>query len=291
MPNREDRIVTTQSPGNSSQKALWFIESHFADALTLDDIAGIAGVSRFQMSRAFVAATGLPITRYLRARRLSEAARALAQGETDILSVALEAGYGSHEAFTRAFREQFGSTPEAVRAQGNLQDIALMEPISMDHTFTEIEAPRFENSQPLLIAGLGQRYDVETSAGIPAQWQRFMPWLETRIPAQLGKVAYGVACNFDDTGNFEYICGVEVSSFSGLPADWSRLRIPEQRYAVFTHRDHVSTIRRTLNTIWNKWLPEAGLEAADAPCIERYDENFDSRTGTGGLEIWVAVKD
>ena len=217
--------VTTESAGNSSQKALWFIESHFADALTLDDIASIAGVSRFQMSRAFAAATGLPITRYLRARRLSEAARALSLGAADILTVALDAGYGSHEAFTRAFREQFGTTPEAVRAQGHLENIALMEPIKMDQTFTELEAPRFENSKPMLIAGIGQRYDVETSAGIPAQWQRFMPYFETGVAGQIGKVAYGVACNFDDAGNFEYISGVEVSSFSGLPADWSNLRI------------------------------------------------------------------
>jgi AraC family transcriptional regulator len=290
MPSGELVTVTTESAGNSSQKALWFIESHFADALTLDDIASIAGVSRFQMSRAFAAATGLPITRYLRARRLSEAARALSLGAADILTVALDAGYGSHEAFTRAFREQFGTTPEAVRAQGHLENIALMEPIKMDQTFTELEAPRFENSKPMLIAGIGQRYDVETSAGIPAQWQRFMPYFETGVAGQIGKVAYGVACNFDDAGNFEYISGVEVSSFSSLPADWSHLRIAEQRYAVFTHRDHISTIRRTLNTIWNKWLPESGFQAADAPCIERYDENFDSRTGMGGLEIWVAVK-
>ena len=71
----------------------------------------------------------------------------------------------------------------------------------------------------------------------------------------------------------------------------SPVRIPEQRYAVFTHRDHISTIRRTVNTIWNHWLPASGLKAADAPNFERYDENFDPLTGNGGLEIWVPVKE
>ncbi len=75
----------------------------------------IAGVSRFHMVRAFAAATGLSVMRYVRARRLSEAARALADGAPDILALALEADYGSHEAFTRAFRDHFGVTPEAVR--------------------------------------------------------------------------------------------------------------------------------------------------------------------------------
>src|SRR5580698_2774858 len=101
---------------NPAQKALWFIESHLADTLTLDDISGVAGVSRFHMVRAFGAATGFSVMRYVRARRLSEAARALAGGAPDILSLALEADYGSHEAFTRAFRDHFGITPETVRA-------------------------------------------------------------------------------------------------------------------------------------------------------------------------------
>ena len=68
------------------------------------------------------------------------------------------------------------------------------------------------------------------------------------------------------------------------------MRIPEQRYAVFSHRDHISTIRRTINTIWSKWLPESAHEAADAPDFERYGEEFDARTGTGGVEIWIPIK-
>src|ERR1700682_2006497 len=75
---------------NPAQKALWYIESHLADELTLDEIAAIAGISRFHMVRAFAAATGLSVMRYVRARRLSEAARALAGGAPDILTVALQ---------------------------------------------------------------------------------------------------------------------------------------------------------------------------------------------------------
>src|SRR6201995_5275922 len=116
----------------SAQKALWFIESHLAEALTLDEVAGIAGVSRFHMVRAFAAATGLPVMRYVRARRLTEAARALAGGAPDILTLALEADYGSHEAFTRAFRDHFGVTPEAVHAATRIDHLNLQEPVIMD---------------------------------------------------------------------------------------------------------------------------------------------------------------
>jgi len=271
-------------------KALWYIESHIAGDITLDEVAEIAGVSRFHMTRAFAAATGHSIMRYVRARRLTEAARMLADGASDILAVALEAGYGSHEAFTRAFREQFGPTPESVRAQRNLDTLQLVEPITMDQTLIEnLPPPRFEPGKRLLLAGLGERYSGDASAAIPSQWQRFLPHFGN-VPGQIGKVAYGACYNFDDLGNFDYLCGVEVSDFSRLPPDMSRVRIPERRYAVFSHAGDVSTIRRTWNTIWSKWQPESPQKPADAPAFERYGENFDSRTGTGDIEIWIPLE-
>ena len=276
---------------NPAQKALWFIESHLADQLSLDDIAGVAGISRFHLVRAFAAATGLSVMRYVRARRLSEAARALANGAPDILTLALEADYGSHEAFTRAFRDHFGVTPETVRSSTRLDKLTLQEAIVMDSTVIDnLQAPRFQTGKAFLVAGIGERYTCDSSAAIPGQWQRFHQSVEN-IPGRIGKVAYGVCCNGDDAGNFDYIAGVEVSDFSDLPGEFSRVRISEQRYAVFTHRDHISTVRRTINTIWNHWLPASGLKAADAPNFERYDENFDPLTGNGGLEIWVPVRD
>jgi AraC family transcriptional regulator len=275
---------------NSIEKALWFIESHFANEITLEDLAKAGGVSRFHMTRAFGAATGLSIMRYVRGRRLAEAAKALSNGAPDILSIALDAGYGSHEAFTRAFRDEFGVTPETIRVRGHLNEIELVAPIKMDETLLiNLEPPRFETGKRLLIAGLGERYTCETSAAIPSQWQRFLPNLG-QIPGQLGRTAYGVCCNSDDAGNFDYVCGVEVKDFSKLPPDWSRVRIPEQSYAVFHQREHISTIRSTWNTIWNKWLPESGFEAMDAPNFESYGDDFDSFTGTGGFEIWIPIK-
>jgi AraC family transcriptional regulator len=276
---------------NPAQKALWFVESHLADPLSLDDIADVAGISRFHLVRAFAVATGFSVMRYVRARRLSEAARALAAGAPDILTLALDADYGSHEAFTRAFRDHFGVTPEAVRAATCLDHLELQEPILMDSTLRDdLHPPRFETGKALLIAGLGERYSCESSAAIPGQWQRFHREIGA-IPDRIGQIAYGVCCNSDDSGNFDYIAGVEVSDYSDLPRGFARVRIPARRYAVFTHREHVSTVRRTVNTIWNHWLPNSGLKAADAPTFERYDEKFDPLTGNGGFEIWVPVED
>src|SRR5580658_9569262 len=175
-------------------KALWYIESHFAEEISLEDIAAACDVSRFHISRAFGLATGRSVMRYVRGRRLTEAARSLSLGAADILSVALDAGYGSHEAFTRAFRDQFGVTPEAVRLRGDLDNLELVESIKMDETMAvPLEEPRREAGGALLIVGSRARYSLETIAGIPAQWQRFGPYIDT-IAARIDGRAYGVCC-------------------------------------------------------------------------------------------------
>jgi AraC family transcriptional regulator len=104
-------------------------------------------------------------------------------------------------------------------------------------------------------------------------------------------VAYGVIYNSDDAGNYDYLCGAAVREFPSEPPEFTRLRVPPQRYAVFEHRGHVSDIDATWKAIWEHGLMEAGLKASDGPAFERYDERFDGRTGQVTVEIWVPVKE
>ena len=274
-----------------TSKALWYIESHLDSDLSLEEVAEVASVSRFHLSRAFAGSTGCSFAGYVRARRLSEAAKALAQGSRDILSVALDAGYGSHEAFTRAFRQYFGLTPEQLRTQAPIENITLQEPIRMDQSTTiPLLSPRLVKGDSMLIFGLGQRCPRVGNPAIPSQWNSFLAHLG-HIDGQIGNVAYGVIYNSDDSGSYDYICGVAVCEFPVHPPEFTRLRIPPQSYAVFEHRDHVSAIASTWKAIWERGLADNGFEVLDGPAFERYDQQFDGRTGLGGLEIWVPVKD
>ncbi|MGO4287090.1 AraC family transcriptional regulator [Bosea sp. TAB14] len=270
--------------------AIWCIESRFASELSLDEIAEVSGVSRFHLCRAFGASTGRSVMRYVRERRLTEAARQLADGAPDILSVALSWGYGSHEAFTRAFREQFGMTPEALRARRDLSILRLSEPLPMQaETSITLPEPRIEQGKPMLIAGLGGSFSVGKVEGIPALWQRFALHIG-HVPGQLGYTTYGVSLNCDDNGNFDYIAGVAVSDFDNLPAEFARTRVPAQIYAIFEHRGHVTAIKQTYEAIWRDWLPKSGRKPADGPTLERMDQRFDPATGNGVLEIWLALQ-
>lgn len=154
----------------------------------------------------------------------------------------------------------------------------------------ELEPPRFENGKALLIAGLRERF--ESIAVIPALWQRAMAY---KIPNRVGRVDYGLCFNcLSGEGDSEYLAGVEVSGFSGLPSELSQVSIPPQRYLVFPHREHVSKLWQTCERI-GKWLPQSGHKVADAgggapEFFERYGEDFDPQTGTGGIEVWIPIK-
>lgn len=273
------------------RKALWYIENHFASDLTLEEVATNAGVSRFYLLRAFGAAIGMSIMQYVRARRLSEAARQLARGSTDILSVALDAGYNSHEAFTRAFRDLFNVTPEAIRRRGSVEQLLLIEAHTMNTApTTKLGEPSIDAKPTLLIVGLSEHYSCEQgSGGIPFQWQRFVNEMP-RIPQQKSTDTYGVVYNTDDAGNMDYLSGVEVREFSQVPREFSSLRIPARKYAVFFHPEHIATIKSSWNYIWNEWLPRSQFQLADAPVLEHYDARFDPQTGAGGVELWVPLQ-
>jgi predicted transcriptional regulator YdeE len=153
----------------------------------------------------------------------------------------------------------------------------------------QLDPPKFENRKDVLIAGPNVTYSFETRSNIPALWNRFAPHIG-KVTGQIGKSSYGVCWNYKPGIGFDYLSGVEVSNTTGLPAEFSHVRLPAARYAVFTHREHVSAIPKTLDAIWKKWLPNSGHEATGAPAFERYTEEFNPHTGMGGTEIWIPIK-
>ena len=275
-----------------TNKILWVIERNLHQTLTLADLAETCGVSRYHLAHAFGEATGQPVMHYLRGRRLTIAAEALASGAPDILCLALDSGYNSHEAFSRAFRAQFGITPEMVRRTATTEDLTMVEPMNYaDNNTTELAPPRFVQSEAFLAVGLAQHHPFKQPHNIPIQWQTFMSTLYPDVPHKRDDAPVGISGGMDDDGNFEYVCASEVSKFSDTPRGLIEMTILAQRYAVFRHEGHVSAIGATYDAIWNKGLPASGAQAADAPCIERHLLTFNPKTGMGGVDIWIPIRD
>ncbi len=184
---------------NVTVKALWYIESHLGSDLSLEArrVWGFPDtICRVHL--APVQVMGSHSTSVV--NELSKAAKALVDGAPDILSVALDARYGSHEAFTRAFKQHFGVTPEQARAQ-RITNLKLQEPTKMPNIAAAHIAPaRIDKRDAMLVFGLSQHYTPKTMSEIPSQWEQFLHHFG-HIPSQADKIAYGVIHNADDAGN------------------------------------------------------------------------------------------
>ncbi len=270
-------------------KALWIMERNSEQPLNLNELAEACGVSRSHLAHAFGSAAGIPAIAYLRSRRLSRAAETLAAGAPDILSVALDSGYGSHEAFTRAFRDQFGLTPEAVRQRGDTGALPLTEALELPKDGGQPTLrPRFQDVGQLLVVGLAAPHVYDNTVGIPGQWQQFMAVCDD-IPDHAEDIPVGVGQVPDEDGEFRYLCGIEVKQLGYIPPGLEAMKIAPARYAVFEHNGHVSGLYDTYRRVWNEALPAAGLIAADAPIIERHNPTFNPATGEGGLTLWIPL--
>jgi AraC family transcriptional regulator len=170
-----------------------------------------------------------------------------------------------------------------------------MSPTRTSTKSTHLEPTRFQTSGQLILAGLRKHYTKATRTQIPQLWHEVGPHFG-KLPAQIGKAGYGVCITTsEDNGEFDYLAAAEVSNVQNLPPNWTHLRIPAQRYAVFPHDGHVSEIATTVKEAFESWEPNSGyvIEAGegDKPdFIEHYGEGYDPATGTGDIEIWLPVK-
>lgn len=159
----------------------------------------------------------------------------------------------------------------------------------MDETVLEhMSDPRIESRSGMSIIGLRRVYENdESAAGIPNQWQEFVQHIDS-IPNQQSGETFGVCRVIDD--GLEYVCGVQVSVDTDVLEGLSKLELTPQTYAVFPHDGHISTIRKTWATIFQKVLPQADFVRANAPDFEWYSADFDPVAGTGQIEIWIPLE-
>jgi AraC family transcriptional regulator len=272
-----------------TNKALFVIERNLTSGLTLASIAENCETSRFHLAHAFGESTGFSVMDYVRARRLTEAARALASGASNILDVALDACYSSHEAFSRAFKAQFGKTPEEVRKEKSVDGLSLVDAFRhMERKHTKINDPRIETTGELLFVGLSEVIAYRDTQKIAGQWQRFMSGPYEEIEHKNPSIPVGVTMQ-DEEGGMSYVCAAEVTRFGRFPRGLTKVTLGPSAYLVFEHQGHVTELDQTYAAIWDEWLPASGRKPADAPGLQRHNPTFDPHTGNGGVTIWIPV--
>lgn len=150
--------------------------------------------------------------------------------------------------------------------------------------------PRIEYRESFLVAGTCERYSFASTDGIPDQWRRF--WVVAAdTPGRIGSRRYGVMLPVPGVADgFDYLSGVKVAGIAGLPGALGHACIPAGPYAVFEHHGHVSGIKAAWQAVCDRWLPDAGLEIAEASILfEQYGADFDPESAESVVTLWVPV--
>jgi AraC family transcriptional regulator len=286
-------------------RVLEHIDRHLDQELDLRALARVAHFSAFHFHRVFFSWTGETLGDYLRRRRLEIAASRLAgQPKLSIFNVAVSVGFGSTEAFARAFKARFGCTASTWRASvaqrrnsgqelRNPGQIGGASITDNDSTVSKGAAMKVKviERKPAQVTYL--RHIGPYGQPLFEFWRRTVyPWMAANN--QLGQPRYGISLD-DPTitaaDKCRYDAGVEVRGKITMPGNSQTTTIPAGQYAVTAFRGTVDQIGRVWEAMLREWLPSSGLQLDARPFLEYYptDASFDSKTGVFTCDIAIPV--
>jgi AraC-like DNA-binding protein/predicted transcriptional regulator YdeE len=239
------------------QKGVDFIEENLARDIASSEVARHAGISHWHFQRMFKAITNETLKTYIRSRRLANALETLLDPNVRILEIAMEAGFESQEAFTRAFKKAFGVTPASYRRRGSR--FQFMRKVRIDaeyltHINTNVSLEPIVYEQPALrLVGLKTHYfgvdSEKNNMGdkLPGLWAAFLARI-AEIPNTVPGLCYGVVRQTQEgTDELEYFACIAVNRVEKLPSDMVEVHLPAARYAQFTHCGQPRELNKTIN--------------------------------------------
>lgn len=271
--------------------SLNYIEEHLTEEIRIEDLARIAFCSSYHYQRMFTYIAGLPLSEYLRRRRMSIAAVELQQSEIKVIDLALKYGYTSPTAFNRAFQSVHGLAPSAVRKPGC--SVKTFPPISFRITVKGVEEMnyRIEKKEAFRIVGLSAPMKSNTEENfsvVPQLWGRAAEegWIG-KLAAMMNAQPMGIlgvsAC-FENE-NWKYF----ISVATDLPAEdpLEEYVVPAFTWAIFSGEGVCpQAIQDLERRIVTEWLPTSGYEYDNGPDIEVYLEPDPSQAR---FEVWIPV--
>lgn len=276
------------------QNALEFIDEHLAEPINVADIAQAAAFSEFHFHRLFPAYVGEPIHQYVRTRRLEKAARILKKDpQTRLLDLALEVGFETHSAFSRAFKQHYGLSPSQLKKDGHLNGRELI-PHFPDHLKKPtIPLRAYITQQPdryLLYRVLHGR-----SSG--SFFADYVPYREfAALQAQSPPNLCGLSSAFPQPpeGLNDPIVPVWYGGvFDAYPTStWSEnCQILEGgRWAVFDYEGAHKFLHQAWNQIYRSWLPNSGRKLRHALPFEMYRRRSQEAGGKHWpTQIWIPI--
>lgn len=285
------------------ESAIEYIEENLTIDIDFSMIAQKAKCSSYHFQRMFSSLVSIPLSEYIRRRRLTLAAIEIQNSDVKIIDIALKYGYNTHSSFTRAFQMIHGVTPSKVRTEG----VTLMAypPLTFQFILKGVEAMKYQiiETQLYKVFGMdvvqtdgwkpekflehadrvienGSHDATNIAAGFPGLAQEMIAKDEWDVR----KIHLLQAIHFwNEAGNKCFMYGWELPE-TGVTEQFTILEIPLTSWVVVTVQldGDRSVIAGCYNDLYVNWFPTSGYEQAPGrPVIEKYDAK--------NAELWMPI--
>ncbi len=275
------------------------VEDHLTDDLDMASVASGLGTTEYHLRRMFSSLAGMPLSEYVRRRRMTVAA-ADVLGEEDLLGIAVRYGYGSTEAFGRAFRSVHGVSPGDVRRDGGplrtQPQIRFRLTVEGNTTMDAriIDRPDFRlvghaARVPLIHEGVNPHIQA-LIASLPVDEHAHLKGLSNTEPAGLLQVSADVDPDYTEGSELTYLHGVAVTDDTHVPDDLDAIEVPAGTWAVFrTEGDYPGALQSAWAATATEWFPSNPWRLRPGPSIVSVlDRSDDFSTAT--CELWLPVE-
>ena len=276
-----------------------YVEGHLTEELDIPATASRLGTTEYHLRRMFSSLAGMPLSEYIRRRRMTVAA-ADVLAESDLLDIAVRYGYGSIEAFNRAFRSVHGTSSGNVRRHGGPLHtqpklrfrLTVEGNTPMDTRITERPAFRLIGHTarvPLIHDGANPHIQAFI-ASLPAAEHARLKQLSDTEPAGLLQVSDDVDPDYTEGRELTYLHGVAVTETTPVPEDLVVLEVPAGTWAVFhAEGEYPSVLQSTWAATANDWFPSNPWRLRPGPSIVAIvDRSADFTTAT--TELWLPIE-
>ncbi|MDR6227513.1 AraC family transcriptional regulator [Desmospora profundinema] len=269
--------------------ALSYIEENLTNDIDYREVARIACCSEYHFKRMFSFIAGVTLSEYIRCRRLTLAAFDLKNTHVKVIDVAIQYGYNSPDAFSRAFRSLHGVTPTAARNNGHL--LKAYPPITFQLSIRggTVMNYRIEEKDAFQVVGIKKRVKLINSGINPEivqVWESISEETLSQIEALSNLEPLGplnVCANFSEEGSeqgeLDYY--IAAATTQKCPDHLTKLEIPAFTWAVFEVAGDWPEVQEVWGRIYSEWFPTSGYEHGEGP------EILGSRDHTS--EIWIPV--
>lgn len=275
------------------------LDAHLGDELDIDRLAAGAGTTGYHARRMFSSLAGMPVSEYVRRRRMTVAASDLL-GDEDLLTIAVRYGYSSTEAFGRAFRAVHGVSHGDVRRDGGplrsqpqlrfrltVEGSAPMDARIIEHPAFRLigHAARV----PLIHEGVNAHIQAHIAA-LPIEEHSRLKQLSDTEPAGLLQVSADVDPDYAEGSELTYLHGVAVTADTEVPDDLDAIDAPAGAWAVFrTSGAYPAELQSAWAATATEWFPSNPWRLRPGPSIVAVLERADDFS-TATTELWMPIE-